>query len=244
MANDIIGVDVGGSSIKIGVVNPKNGKVTKRLSIDTPKKSTPEFVLSLLKKKLPEDYKAVGFGIPCIVKDGVTRTAPNIGEAWNNVHFKKLAEQILGVRCNVMNDADAAAIAEKRFGAMKDLSGVTVFLTLGTGIGTAIYHQGILLLNTEFGRMALPGGIDNAEMIASAKAKTSKKLSWEEYAENVNTYLAEINKFFWPDHVVIGGGVSDSWYEWGHLLEAPFQIHKAELGNSAGLIGAALTVAY
>lgn len=242
MANDIIGVDVGGSMIKIGAVDPRTGKVKKKFSIETPRKTTPEFTLSLIKKKLPENYKAVGFGIPCIVKDGVTRTAPNIGEAWNNVKFKELAEHILETKCAVMNDADAAALAEIKFGVMRELSGVTVFLTLGTGIGTAIYHNNVLLLNTEFGRMALPGGVDDAEMIASARAKTAQKLSWEEYAENVNTYLAEINKLFWPDHVVIGGGVSDSWYEWGHLLEAPFQIHKAQLGNNAGIVGSALSV--
>ena len=241
MLNNIIGVDIGGSAIKLGIVNLKTGKVTKRQSIDTPKNSTPEFVLRNIKKKLPENYKAVGFGIPCIVKDGVTRTAPNIGDKWNHVEFKKLSESILKVPCSVMNDADAAALAEIKFGVMKDLPGVTVFLTLGTGIGTAIYHHGTLLLNTEFGRMALPGGIDNAESIASAKAKATLKLSWEDYADNVNTYLEEINKLFWPDHVVIGGGVSDSWYEWGHLLEAPFEIHKAHLGNNAGIIGAALS---
>jgi polyphosphate glucokinase len=240
--SEVIGVDIGGSAIKIGAVNPKNGKVTNRVSIDTPKNSTPEFTLNLIKKNLPENYKAVGFGIPCIIKNGVTRTAPNIGPAWNNVEFQKLAEDILGVRCSAMNDADAAALAEIRFGVMKDLFGVTIFLTLGTGIGTAIHNHGRLLLNTEFGRMALPGGIDDAEMIASAKAKANKKLSWEEYSENVNIYLAELNKLFWPDHVVIGGGVSDSWYEWGHLLKAPFQIHKAHLGNNAGIIGSALSV--
>ena len=240
MSSDIIGVDIGGSAIKIGAVNPRNGKVTNRISLDTPKNSTPEFTLNLIRKSLPENYKSVGFGIPCIVKNGVTRTAPNIGPAWNNVEFKKLAKEILGVRCEAMNDADAAALAEIKFGAMKDLSGVTIFITLGTGIGTAIYHQGKILLNTEFGRMALPNGIDDAEMIASAKVKAVKKLSWEEYASNVNIYLSELNKLFWPDHVVIGGGVSDSWYEWGHLLSAPFQIHKAQLGNNAGLIGAAL----
>lgn len=242
MANDIIGVDVGGSMIKIGAVNPTTGRVSKKTSIETPKNTAPEFALRLIKKKLPENYKAVGFGIPCIVKNGMTHTAPNIGQAWNNVNFKELAEQILETQCSVMNDADAAAMAEIKFGVIKDLSGVIIFLTFGTGIGTAIYHNNHLLLNTEFGRMALPGGIDDAEMIASAKAKTTQKLSWEEYAENVNTYLAEINKLFWPDHVVIGGGVSDSWYEWGHLLEAPFQIHKARLGNTAGIIGAAMSI--
>jgi len=243
MANNIIGVDIGGSLTKIGIVNPYTGVIASRVTIETPQKSTPEHALNLIKEQLPENCKAVGFGIPCVVKNGITRTAPNIGPAWNNIDFKKLAEQSLGVKCEALNDADAAALAEIKFGVMRNMPGVTVFITLGTGIGTAIYHEGVLLMNTEFGRMALPGGIDDAEMIASAKVKSAKKLRWKDYAENVNIYLAELNKLFWPDNVVIGGGVSDHWKDWGHLLKAPYNIYKAQLGNTAGILGAAMAVA-
>lgn len=239
MSNNLIGIDIGGSITKVGVVDAKLGKTLTSVSIETPKLSSPEIVLESLKEQLPRDVSAIGFGIPCIVKDGITKTAPNIGPAWKDINFKHIAEKILNIRCAVLNDADAAAIAEVTYGAMKTLSGVTVFLTFGTGIGTAIYYNGMILPNTEFGRMALPGGIDNAEMIASAKVRSFERLRWKDYAERVNIYLAEINKCFWPDNVVIGGGVSDSWKEWGHLLEGPFKIYKAQLGNAAGMIGAA-----
>jgi polyphosphate glucokinase len=242
MANNIVGVDIGGSMTKIGIVNPYTGEISSKVAIETPKNSTPEYALELIKEQIPQGCKAVGFGIPCIIKNGMTRTAPNIGPSWNNVDFKKTAENVLNVKCEVLNDADAAALAEIKFGVMRNMPGVTIFITLGTGIGTAIYNEGVLLMNTEFGRMALPGGIDNAEMIASAKVKADKRMRWKDYAENVNIYLAEINKLFWPDNVVIGGGVSDSWKDWGHLLKAPFSIHKAHLGNTAGIIGAAMAV--
>lgn len=242
MSNNIIGVDIGGSITKVGIVDVENGVINSFVSIETPKLSTPKHALSLIKEQMPLNVSAIGFGIPCIVKEGVTKTAPNIGPEWNDVRFKDLAESIFSAPCDVLNDADAAALAEIKFGAMKNLPGVTVFLTFGTGIGTAIYYKGLLLPNTEFGRMALPGGIDNAEMIASAKVRSKERLRWKDYAARVNTYLAEINKCFWPDNVVIGGGVSDSWKEWGHLLEGPFKIYKAELGNKAGMVGAAMHV--
>lgn len=242
MLNNIVGVDIGGSLTKIGIVDPYVGSILSRVTIETPQQSTPEHALKLIKEQLPPDCQAVGFGIPCIIKDGITKTAPNIGPAWKDINFKKLAQDMLGVKCEALNDADAAAYAEIRFGAMRNLPGVTIFLTFGTGIGTAIYNDGSLLLNTEFGRMALPGGIDNAEMIASAKVKSDKRLRWADYAENVNIYLAELNKLFWPDNVVIGGGVSDHWKDWGHLLRAPFNIYKAQLGNTAGILGAGMAV--
>ncbi len=242
MPNNIIGVDIGGSMTKIGIVDPYMGSILSRVTIETPKNSTPKHALELIKEQLPGDCKAVGFGIPCIIKNGITKTAPNIGSAWKDVNFKLLAQETLGVQCEAINDADAAALAEIKFGAMRNLPGVTIFLTLGTGIGTAIYNDGALLMNTEFGRMALPGGIDDAEMIASAKVKSEKRLRWAEYAENVNIYLAELNKLFWPDNVVIGGGVSDNWKDWGYLLRAPFNIYKAQLGNTAGILGAGMAV--
>jgi polyphosphate glucokinase len=242
MLNNIVGVDIGGSLTKIGIVDPYMGTIISRVTIETPHQSTPEHALQLIKEQLPPDCDAVGFGIPCIIKDGVTKTAPNIGPAWKDINFKQLAQDMLGVKCEALNDADAAAYAEIKFGAMRNLPGVTIFLTFGTGIGTAIYNDGVLLLNTEFGRIALPGGIDNAETIASAKSKADNRWRWAQYAENVNIYLAELNKLFWPDNVVIGGGVSDQWKDWGHLLRAPFNIYKAQLGNTAGILGAGMAV--
>jgi polyphosphate glucokinase len=238
-SSNIAGIDVGGSMIKIGVVNV-SGELESFNTIKTPPNSDPRNVIADIKKYLPSNITHAGFGIPCIVKNGITKTAPNIGTKWYNIDFNGMAQSLLGVSCKTLNDADAAAIAEIRFGEISSLPGVTIFLTFGTGIGTAIFYNGILIPNTEFGRMSLPGGIDNAETIASARSKADQNMTWEQYAENVNRYLNEINRLYWPDNVVIGGGVSDSWHEWGHLLKAPFNIYKAKLGNSAGMIGAAM----
>lgn len=237
----IFGVDIGGSSIKMGSVNMENAEVIEVSSIPLPSPSTPSAVINSIKDYIPSDCLGIGFGVPSIVKDGKMLTGPRLDSQWrSSLNVQLLAENTLKLPCAFLNDADAAAMAEIKFGTIKNLKGVTVFLTLGSGIGTAIYYNGQLLLNTEFGRMALPGGIDNAESIAAAIVKTNNNLTWEQYAQNVNVYLQEINKHFWPDHVVIGGGVSDHWNDWSHYLKAPFQIHKAKFGNNAGIIGAAI----
>lgn len=239
--NDVIGVDVGGTLIKMGIVDIYTGELKSRVTFDTPKAEHPEAIFKVIKEQLPSKFSAIGFGIPCIVKNNVLKTAPK-EPSWIGLNFKELAEEYFNTECAVLNDADAAALAEIKFGAMRNLPGVSILLTFGTGIGTAIYdgNNGSLLLNTEFGRMALPGGIDNAESIAAARVKSVEKLRWVDYAARVNLYLAEVNKCFWPDNVIIGGGVSDYWKNWGHLISGPFKVHKAMLGSAAGLIGAAL----
>jgi polyphosphate glucokinase len=239
MLNDVIGVDIGGTAIKMGIVDVYTGELKSQVTFETPRNCHPTEVFEQIKFQLPEKTTSMGFGIPCIVKNNTLKTAPK-EPSWVGLNFKQIAESYFNIKCEVLNDADAAALAEIKFGAMRNLPGVTVMLTFGTGIGTAIYYNGSLLMNTEFGRMALPGGVDNAEDIASARVKSLQKLRWAEYAERVNIYLDEVNKCFWPDNVVIGGGVSDYWKDWGHLLRGPFNIYKASLGNNAGLIGAAL----
>lgn len=238
--NKVFGVDVGGSFIKMGLVDVMTGKVDGFQSIELPSPSTPSNILNAIQYYIPYEATAVGLGVPTIVKNNKMLTGPHIDPEWRTINVHELAENVLALPCAFLNDADAAAIAEINFGAMRNLNGVTIMLTFGTGIGTAIYHDDELLYNTEFGRMALPGGIDNAENIAAAIVKKVNNLTWEQYANNVNIYLAELNKCFWPDHVVIGGGVSEVWDEWSHLLKAPFEIHKAQLGNTAGVIGAAI----
>jgi polyphosphate glucokinase len=236
----IFGIDIGGSSIKMGLVDTSTGQVTDRNRIIIPDDTSPRNIIESIKPLIPNTASAIGFGVPSIVKNGKFLTAPRLDKSWKTTDVKHLAEDIIGLNCCFINDADAAALAEMKFGAIKFLRGVSVMITLGTGIGTAICLEDELLYNTEFGRMALPNGIDNVETIAAGVVKTNLNLSWAEYADRVNMLLNEINKFFWPDHVIIGGGVSDSWNDWGHLLNAPFKIHKAHLGNSAGTIGAAI----
>jgi polyphosphate glucokinase len=238
--NNVLGVDVGGTFTKIGLVDTSTGECEAIFKIKTPKNEHPNALFKSIKEQISDQYDVIGFGIPCIVKEGITKTAPNIGKEWYGLNIKQLATEYFGVNCEVLNDADAAAMAEIKFGAIKNLPGVTIFLTFGTGIGTAIYHNNSLLLNTEFGRMALPNGIDNAELIASALLIEKMNLTWEEYAERVNLYLEEINKCFWPDNIVIGGGISDAWDQWHKYLISPSKIYKAKYGNSAGVIGSAI----
>lgn len=237
--NNILGVDVGGTAIKLAAVNALTGEVTDYKCFDTPKNAMPSEIFPIIKEHVPKNCYAIGFGLPCIVKDNVLLTAPK-DPRWIRLNFAKLAEDYFQVGCSALNDADAAAIAEIQFGVMKELTGVTIMITLGTGIGTAIYNNRSLMFNTEFGRMAMPGGINNAEDIASVSVKTRENLDWLQYAQRVNLYLNELNRLYWPDNIVIGGGVSDAWNEWSHLLTSyPFNLYKAKMGNKAGLIGAA-----
>lgn len=238
--NKILGIDLGGTATKLGLVDVHTGEVSNYSVFETPKNVMPNEIFPIIKEYLPNDCTSIGFGLPCIVKEGVLKTAPK-DPRWIGLEFSRLAQEYFKLPCVTLNDADAAAIAEVKFGAMSGLDGTTILITLGTGIGTAIYHNNSLLLNTEFGRMAMPGGVDNAESLASVSAKNRDNLDWLQYAQRVNMYLEELNRLYWPDHIVIGGGVSESWNEWSHLLkQSPFKIHKARMGNRAGLIGAAL----
>lgn len=237
--NKVLGVDVGGTVTKFGLVDIRTGEVSDHKSFDTPKNAMPHEIFPLLKEQIPTDCSAIGFGLPCVVKSNILKTAPK-DPRWVGMNFKELAADYFQTSCVALNDADAAAIAEIKFGVMSDLEGVSILITLGTGIGTAIVNDGSLIMNTEFGRMAMPNGIDNAEDIASVTAKNRENLNWEQYAERVNLYLAELNRLYWQDHVVIGGGVSEAWEEWFHLLDqSNFQIHRAKMGNKAGIVGAA-----
>lgn len=242
--NKILGVDVGGTAIKIGAVDLVTGEVSNFNVLETPKNVMPDEIFSIIKEYLPDDCTSIGFALPCIVKDNVLRTAPK-NPKWIGLDFAKLAEDYFQLECSAVNDADAAAMAEIEYGAIKELHGVTIMITLGTGIGTAIYNDGCLLRNTEFGRMAMPGGIDNAEDLASVSAKNRENLDWLQYSQRVNAFLLELNRLYWPDHVVIGGGVSEAWDEWSYLIkQSSFRVHKAKMGNKAGLVGAAIEVSY
>lgn len=237
--NNIFGIDLGGTLTKFGLVDVLTGDITNHQSFPTPKNSMPNEVFAVLKDYIPRSVNALGFGIPCVVKNNIIKTGSKDAR-WIGLNFKDMAEDYFGIKCEVMNDADAAALAEIKFGVMRNLPGVTIMITLGTGIGTAIYHDNALLFNTEFGRMSMPGGIDNAEHHASVKTKFDKNLNWQEYSQRVNDYLNELVRLYWPDNIVIGGGISDDWELWSHYLNCDCNIYKASLGNTAGIIGAAI----
>lgn len=233
----LLGIDFGGTFIKGGTVH-SSMYVEHNPSIPTPNPSTPENIFNAVKQWVLPEHTKIGFAIPCAVKNNRALTSTNVDMGWQSIELKQTAESILGIDCTLINDADAAAVAEIAEGY--DLYGLTILLTFGTGIGAAMIYNGTLIPNMEFGRMAMPFGIDSAEKYVSARIKKELHMDWDEYAYRMNKYLHYVCDMFQPDNIIIGGGVSDEWDAWGHMIEAPCNIRKAKLGNSAGLIGAAL----
>jgi polyphosphate glucokinase len=234
-----LGIDVGGSSIKLG--NVVGNTVTDNTSFTLPSLSTPSNVLASIKFHLPQDVSdVIGIAMPCVVQNGRMKTTANIDDSWQNVDSAMLAKNVLGRDVVFINDCDAAALAEVRYGSVKDIKGTVIVVTLGTGIGTALFNNGVLFPNTELGHISLPGITYDAELFASAKTKTNLELNWQQYADRVSVYLNELHRLLWPSAFVIGGGVSESFDIWGSLLKVPCDVYKAGLGNNAGIVGAAL----
>jgi polyphosphate glucokinase len=242
MTQLVLGMDIGGSAVKAGVVDVTNARLVGELiSAPTPKASEPERLIGVLKElaaRLPEADSAVGVAFPGVVKHGRVRTAANINAAWVGVDGADLMAHALQRRAVFLNDADAAGIAEMRWGAGRDVMGPVVMLTLGTGIGTALFIQGRLFPNTELGHLPLHGA--DAEAWASARVRTLLKLDWPTWIARVNEYLACLNGFLWPDLFIVGGAVSERFTEFASLLSSEAEIRRAHFVGEAGVIGAAL----
>jgi polyphosphate glucokinase len=242
MMNDFtktLGIDVGGSSIKLG--NVSNGLVTDYKSFEVPVVTTPNNVFAYIRSNMPNNVSdVIGIGMPCVVQNGLMKTTANIDDSWQNCNPGLLGNQMLGKHCVFINDCDAAALAEVRYGAARNVDGTVIVVTLGTGIGTALFHNGVLFPNTELGHINLFGITSDAERYAAAKVKTNLSLDWYQYVERVNVYLNELHRLLWPSAFVIGGGVSNNFEQWGSLLKVPCDVYPATLGNNAGIVGAAL----
>jgi polyphosphate glucokinase len=182
----------------------------------------------------------VGIGFPAPIKDGVTLMAANVSDDWVGVNADDLLSKATGCDCAMINDADAAGLAEMKFGAGKGHQGTVIMITLGTGIGTALFHRGSLLPNTEFGHLIIDG-VD-AEHRASDAARQNENLSWKKYARRLNTFLDEMERLFWPDLFIIGGGISKKSTKYIPLLEIKTPVVTARFLNEAGIVGAALAV--
>jgi polyphosphate glucokinase len=238
---EIMGIDIGGSGIKGAPVNVDKGEfMTERQRFETPQPSTPaavaEAVVNLVKHF---NWQApIGCTFPAVVLHGVTLTAANVDPSWIGTNAETLFREATGCPVRVLNDADAAGIAEMTFGAGKDRKGVVILLTFGTGIGSAIFIDGILLPNTEFGHVELRG--KDAEHRAAARIKTEKDLSWKEWGERVNEYLQYMEKLFTPDLFIVGGGVSKKFERFAPYLQTRAEIVSAQLQNDAGIVGAAM----
>ncbi len=239
-----MGVDVGGSGIKGAPVDLSSGELAAgRHRISTPDPSTPEAVIEVVAEIVDSfGYPGpVGVTLPSVVRHGVVHTAANIDDAWIGVDGRQLLERRLSVPVALLNDADAAGIAEVAYGVAKGVQGVVCLLTFGTGIGSALFVDGILVPNTEFGHLEFKGG--QAEHYASARVRKDEELSWEVWGGRVGEYLRYVERIISPDLFVFGGGVSRRLSKFEKHLECSTPIVAAELRNNAGIVGAALTVA-
>ena len=241
----LLGVDVGGSSVKSGVVDPSTGQlVGNTVSAPTPKDSTPQnvaAVIAQLAEQLPQATGPVGVTYPGVVQWGVVRSAANINHAWLGVNGAAVVGSTLGRPVVFLNDADAAGVAEMRWGAGRGHMGTAIMLTFGTGIGSAIFVGGKLFPNTEFGHMELDG--KEAEAFCSARVRTVEGLDFPQWTARVNHFLGRMQALFWPDIFILGGAVSERFAEFAPLLNVEAGIRPAQFGNQAGIIGAALAAA-
>lgn len=247
MARTVLGIDVGGSTIKYAPVDIAAGTVLHAPEeIPLPQPATPSALLRIIKNMLGELPWAGPFGVgyPGVVKDGRTLTAAHVDQSFIGHNWLRELHALTSEPIALINDADAAGLAEMRFGAGRKLSvrgaGTVLIVTLGTGIGTALFHGGGLLPNTEFGHMQM--GEREAEDWAAGSVRIKEQLDWAEYGGRVNRFLQEMDKLVSPDLIVLGGGISENFALFHPYLKVPCPVQAAELGNQAGLIGAALAV--
>lgn len=238
----LLGIDIGGTGIKGAPVDVETGQlVAERFRIDTPHPAVPNAVADVVEQiALHFKYRGpAGVTFPAVVKRGVTYTAANVDPSWIGTHAAELFSQHIGGPVTVVNDADAAGIAEIRFGAGKDRMGVVILLTLGTGIGSAIFLDGKLLPNTEFGHLMIRG--KEAEKRASEKIREDKNLTWKQWAVRLSEFLNEMEKLFSPDLFIMGGGISKKAERFIPFLTTKTEVIvvPAQMRNEAGIIGAA-----
>jgi len=245
MTGEVLGIDVGGSSVKAGLVDLKAGRLTGELiSAPTPRPSTPPAVTGVLAElaaRLPVAPGRVGVAFPSVIKDGTAYTAANIDAAWLGTNGAALASRALARPVLFLNDADAAGLAEMRFGSGRGCTGTVIMLTFGTGIGSALFTGGRLFPNSELGHLELRGM--DAEKWASAQVRTAEGLGFPAWIERVNEYLLAMHKLFWPDVFILGGAVSERFAEFAPLLRSPAELRAAHFAGQAGVVGAALAAA-
>ena len=240
-----IGIDFGGSGIKAAPVDLAKGDfTTDRQRIKTPAESTPEAVAAVMLElcsRFDEVDSPVGVTIPGVVRRGVVGSAANIHKSWIGVDADALLTEALSRDVHVVNDADAAGIAELKYGAAKGESGLVILTTLGTGIGSAFLYDGVLIPNTEFGHFEMHGKA--AEKYAASSIKDKEGLTYPEWAERLTKYYSIVERLFSPDLFIIGGGVSKDHKEFLGLVKIKTPIVPAKLHNKAGIIGAAVITA-
>jgi polyphosphate glucokinase len=237
----MLGIDIGGNGIKGALIDTSSGRlVSERYRTPTPHRAQPAAVAESVAKVVQHFAWQRPFGctFPAIIKEGVARSAANVDKAWIGTDVARLLEAHAGVPATVINDADAAGIAEMRFGMGAEHRGIVVVLTLGTGIGSAMFVNGALLPNSELGHLEIRGKI--AENRASDRVRSKKDLSWKKWAARLNEYLRHVERLFSPDLFILSGGVSKKHNKYLHLLDTRAHVVPASLLNNAGIVGAAL----
>lgn len=238
------GIDIGGSGVKGAAIDLETGELRhERIKIATPQPSTPDAVATAVAQLVEQaDWDGpVGLTLPCVVLDGIAHTAANVDKSWIGTDARTLFSAALdGREVTVLNDADAAGLAEDRFGAARDIDGLVLLLTFGTGIGSALLNNGALVPNTELGHLEI-GGMET-EHRAAASVKERDDLSYAEWATRVSTVLRGLEDLFWPTVFVAGGGISRDAGQWIPLLTNRTRVVPAGLRNTAGIVGAAMAV--
>ncbi len=237
----VVGVDIGGTGIKVAPVDIATGKLAiERIRLPTPSPATPQAIAGVVGQVLQQAGVAgpVGLAIPAVVRGGIVETASHIDPTWIGIDAVGFFSKVTGRPVAVLNDADAAGIAEVRFGAGQGMAGVVAVITLGTGIGSALFVDGTLVPNSELGH--LPLGEGAAEDWAAESVREREGLSWEEYARRLQTYLDLVQRVLWPQLIIIGGGISNIADKFLPLIQLRTPIVPAQLRNHAGFIGAAL----
>jgi polyphosphate glucokinase len=239
----VLGIDIGGTGIKGAPVETDTGALLdERFRVLTPQPATPEAVADCVAEVVQHfgwtEHIACGF--PSVVKHGVVYTAANVDHSWIGTDAKTLFEEKSRCKAVIINDADAAGIAEMKFGAGRGHTGLVLMTTFGTGIGTALFYDGQLIPNTELGHIEIRG--KDAERRATDRVRIEKDLSWKEWAERVDEYLDRLEKLLWPDLIIIGGGASKNATKFIPRLSVQAQVVPAQMLNEAGIIGAALAV--
>jgi polyphosphate glucokinase len=237
-----VGIDIGGTGIKGALVETRTGELlSDRIKLDTPKGGEPDdivkTVVQIVNQLKVDQGIPVGVCFPAIVIDGKTMSAANVSRKWVGLDAERVFEKALGRDIRFVNDADAAGVAEARYGAAKGVDGLVIMTTLGTGIGSALIYNGVLIPNAELGHIEIDG--KDAEKRASYIAKEKARLNWKRWAARLQKYYSHLEFLFSPDLFIVGGGVSKSYQEFLPLLTLHTKIVPAELRNNAGILGSA-----
>jgi polyphosphate glucokinase len=237
----ILGIDVGATGLKGGLVDVRTGEmIGERFRIKTPKPAAPKTVTEVFCDVVKHfDWKGnIGVGFPSVIRNGVIKTAANIEKDWIGMNVEEHFEKACGCKVFGINDADAAGIAELYFGAADGQNGSTIMLTLGTGIGSAMFLDGVLVPNTEFGHLKMEDDMV-AEKYCSDGIRKKTGMTWDEYGKRLNRYIKHLDRIFSPDLIILGGGGSKEFASYQDFLKTPVKVITAQKLNSAGIIGAA-----